>query len=55
MKLLLIVLNKTEKLDELLEKMMDKGITGATIFNSTGMARELAKHSEDFPIFGTLR
>ncbi len=55
MKLLLIVLNKTEKLDELLEKMMEKGIKGATIFNSTGMARELAKHNENFPIFGTLR
>jgi len=55
MQLLVIVLNKVEKLDCLLERLMEKGIGGATILSSTGMARELAKHSEDFPIFGTLR
>jgi len=33
---------------------MESGITGATILSSTGMARELAKHWEDYPIFGTL-
>jgi len=55
MQLLLIVLNKVEKLDRLLEKLMENGITGATILSSTGMARELAKHGEDYPIFGTLR
>ena len=43
MKLLLIVLNKTEKLDELLEELIERGIKGATIFNSIGMARELGK------------
>ena len=34
---------------------MEDGICGATILNSTGMVKELAKSSEDFPIFGTLR
>lgn len=55
MKLLLIVLNKTEKLDELLEELIERGIKGATIFNSIGMARELGKNIENYPIFGTLR
>jgi len=54
MQLLLIVLNKIEKLDDLLEKLIEKGISGATILNSTGMVRQLAKHSEDYPIFGVL-
>ncbi len=55
MQLLLIVLNKVEKLDEILEKLMEDGFTGATIINSTGMMKELAKNIENYPIFGTLR
>ncbi len=55
MQLLLIVLNRVELLDALLGKLMDNGIHGATILNSTGMVRELTKSNEDFPIFGTLR
>lgn len=55
MQLLLIVLNKTEKLEALLEELMENGISGATILNSTGMLRELAKNNEDLPIFGSLR
>ena len=55
MQLLLIVLNRVEKLDELLENLMDNGFSGATILNSTGMMRELAKNMENYPIFGTLR
>ncbi len=55
MQLMVMVLNKVEVLDDLLEKLMEQGICGATILNSTGMVRELAKSSEDFPIFGTLR
>lgn len=54
MQLLLIVLNKVEKLDELLEKLIKVGVSGATILSSTGMVRQLAKHSEDYPIFGAL-
>ena len=55
MQLLLIVLNRVEKLDEILEKLMEHGFTGATIINSTGMMKELAKNIENYPIFGTLR
>lgn len=55
MQLLLIVLNRVEKLDALLEKLFEQGISGATILNSTGMARQLSKYSEDYPIFGMLR
>lgn len=51
MQLLLLVLNKVELLDKLLEKLADQGVKGATILNSVGMARELA----DYPIFGSLR
>mgnify|MGYP001020698360 CR=1 FL=1 len=55
MQLLLIVLNKIDKLDELLETFLDKGFSGATIINSTGMLSELAKNMENYPIFGSLR
>lgn len=55
MQLLIIVLNKVNKLDKLLEGFMDKGYSGATIISSTGMVSELAKHMEDYPIFGSLR
>lgn len=55
MQLLLMVLNKVEKLEELLEALMEHGICGATILGSTGMVRELGKRIEDYPIFGTLR
>lgn len=55
MQLLLIVLNKIEKLDELLETFLDNDFSGATIINSTGMMSELAKNMEDLPIFGSLR
>ncbi len=55
MQLLVIVLNKIEKLDELLETFLEKGFSGATILNSTGMLSELAKHMENYPIVGSLR
>lgn len=55
MKLVIIVLNKIEKLDDFLESMMEQGITGATIINSTGMVKELAKKSNDYPIFASIR
>ena len=36
-----IVLNKTECLEDLLHNLSENGITGATILESTGMARTL--------------
>ncbi|MGB7605218.1 MAG: hypothetical protein WBL93_07045 [Lutisporaceae bacterium] len=55
MQFLLVVLNKVEKLNTLLEKLVERNICGATILDSTGMVRELIKNNEDYPIFGTLR
>ena len=46
MKLFIIVLNKVDKLDYLLEELGEAGISGATIINSTGMAHELLSHDE---------
>ncbi len=52
MKLLVIVLNKTEKLEEILEGFIEIGITGATVIDSVGMGHII---SEEVPIFAGLR
>lgn len=54
MQLLVLVLNKVELLDPLLEKWQENDLRGATILSSTGMAHELSQN-EDSPIFATLR
>ncbi len=53
MQLLLLVLNQVEKLDDLLDTLMEQGISGATILSSVGMVRELAGRDEYQPIFGS--
>lgn len=57
MKLMIIILNKVEKLDDLLVGFTDANINGGTILSSTGMARELygSNKYEDLPLFGSLR
>ena len=57
MKLLILVLSKTEKLDELLTEFANRNISGATVLDSMGMARLLShKHDEDeIPFIGSLR
>ncbi|MGA1790032.1 MAG: P-II family nitrogen regulator [bacterium] len=52
MNLLVLVLNKEEHLDEILEVFVEVGITGATILDSVGMGHKLAY---DIPIFAGLR
>lgn len=52
MKLLILILNKVEKLEEVLEGLIEIGITGATIIDSVGMGHIL---SEEVPIFAGLR
>lgn len=52
MKLLIIILNKVEKLEEVLEGFIEIGITGATVIDSVGMGHIL---SEEVPIFAGLR
>lgn len=54
MKLVVIILNKTECLDKLLETFRENGISGATIIDSRGMIQELSDAYE-FRIAGTLR
>ena len=55
MQMLLVVLNQTEKLIPLLDALMEKGLSGATILKSTGMVNTLAKNIENYPILGSLR
>ncbi len=50
--LLVVVLNKTEKLENILERFVDVDVRGATIIDSTGMGRTL---ETEIPIFGTLQ
>ncbi len=52
MKLLVIILNKVEKLEEVLEGFLEVGVTGATIIDSIGMGHVI---SEEVPIFAGLR
>jgi nitrogen regulatory protein PII len=54
MKLLVFVLSDVEKLQPLLNQLKEKGISGATILDSSGMGRELSEHDE-FSIFGSMR
>ncbi len=46
MQVVVIVLNKLECLEELLEKFGESGIRGATILESRGMAHSLSEFSE---------
>lgn len=54
MKLLLVVLNKTEYLDTVLKELAENGVSGGTIVNSKGMGTELMR-VEEFVFFGSLR
>jgi nitrogen regulatory protein PII len=52
MKLLFIVLNKTELLEEVIEYFVEAGVKGATVFDSVGMGKIFAY---DIPIFAGFR
>jgi nitrogen regulatory protein P-II 1 len=52
MKLLVLILNRVEKLEEVLEGFLEVGVTGATIIDSIGMGHVI---SEEVPIFAGLR
>jgi nitrogen regulatory protein PII len=51
MKLLLVVLNSEEKLEDVLEGLIECGVTGATVVDSVGMGHII----EDVPIFAGMR
>ena len=56
MQLYVLVLNHTEYLEPLFEAMLDRGIRGATVLDSTGMMRVLADDENvDLPMLGLLR
>lgn len=52
MKLLVVILNKVEKLEEVLEGYIEIGISGATVIESIGMGHILC---DEVPIFAGLR
>ncbi|HBG16380.1 MAG TPA: hypothetical protein DDW93_06325 [Firmicutes bacterium] len=52
MQLLVFVLNKVDRLEDLLKELLNVGIKGATVLESTGMARVL---HDAIPIFGSLK
>ncbi len=51
MKLMVIVLNATEMLEEVLEGLIEAGVGGATVIDSVGMGRII----EDVPLFAGMR
>lgn len=51
---IVIVLNKTECLDELIQKLAENGISGGTILDSYGMARSL-RSGDDNPLFSMFK
>jgi len=52
LKLLIIILNEDEYIDELLEAFVELDVRGATIIDSVGMGKII---SQNVPIFGGLR
>lgn len=56
MQMFVLVLNKVECLEPILEGMLAKGLGGATILDSTGMMRVLdGDDNVDLPMMGLLR
>ena len=57
MKLLIFILNKHEKLEKLLKRLAEEHLTGATVFDSSGMATRLVSSDDETfsNIFGSLR
>ena len=51
MKLLVVMLNAADKLEEVLEGFIEAGVTGATVVDSVGMGSII----EDVPLFAGLR
>jgi hypothetical protein len=55
MKMLVLVLNKVDKLESLLFSFSESGIKGATVLDSYGMAKVLSDNEEELPLFASLR
>jgi nitrogen regulatory protein PII len=52
MQFLILILNREEKLEEILTYFLEEGVSGATIVESEGMGRVL---SQEVPIFAGFR
>jgi len=52
MQLLILILNRAEKLEEVLTYFLEEGVAGATVLESEGMGRIL---SQEVPIFAGFR
>ena len=52
MELLVCVVNREEKLEEILSGFLELGVTGATVIHSEGMGRVL---SQEVPVFAGLQ
>lgn len=56
MHMLIFVLNKVDLLEDVLSELTNSGIKGATIIDSSGMAKTLSESDhDDIPIFGSLK
>lgn len=56
MNILVIVLNKTEYLDEILDAFVEIGLTGATIIDSQGMGSAMTDvNNTNGPFYGVLK
>lgn len=52
LRLFIIILNRTEFLDDILTLFLELGVSGATIIDSVGMGRIVSK---DIPIFASFK
>jgi nitrogen regulatory protein PII len=55
MELLVLVIDRGDKLDSILSGFVEIGVTGATIIESRGMARQLSEDSTAAPVFAGLQ
>lgn len=55
MQVLIMVLNKTNYLEDIIKELNNCEIKGATIMDSTGMAKILTSCGEELPMFGSLK
>ncbi len=55
MQALILVLNKVELLDDVLNSLSKCGVSGATILDSQGMGSRILSTDENVPMFGSLK
>jgi nitrogen regulatory protein PII len=53
--LLVLVIDRGDKLDSILSGFVELGVTGATVIESQGMARRLSEESATAPVFAGLQ